>query len=1307
MVAKKQTKILQTLNDAWFQKRLKATISAAGNKYFPNLHIQLPISELFDGLVQSPKFYERLEMFQQKIIKDYQDSLPGNKKINNIKKTKNFQSLQKKIQLLLRLFKDLKNPGRDRINFDAIIRNAERSQKSVWKCTKILELLDEKEKQRLQNSSDKLLKHSTGRLAQVDYYREKRALYDLADLLGELIEFSHSAEAKLFNNPAFLLFGNAGAGKTHLLCSVAEQRTKKLLPTVLILGERFGNGDIWTQFLQILNLSCTKEDFLSALNLLAKSKHERALIMIDALNEGENLQLFRKQLLNFISDITKYPFLGIAISIRTGLEALVLPHSYKKFLISKEHRGFELKEWEAARMYFKEFDIRQPEVPLLYPEFRIPLFLRLFCEAFRGFHKLPKGHFGATFLFENYIKRLDEKISKEVGYAKGKKILWNTIKSIAEYMGQEGKDRIIDGEIAKIISKNIPGNEKKMLQAMENHFLLTKFPSFNEAGQNNGYVYRFPYQKFSDHLVVRYLLNNHLDPKNPRDSFLPTKPLGKILCDETHASINYNLVEALLIQVPERLKGTELMSVAPYCANFEPIQRGFVESLIWRDPEVITDEALNYANKYIRRHRSTRYEFLNALLTVATNKDHPYNARFLHNNLMKLKLPIRDERWSIFLHYQYGERAAVDRLVDWAWHAAGSGPVDDEIAELAGIALTWLLTTSERYLRDRTTKALVSLFTNRLQILTNVMSHFRQVNDPYVLERLYAVAYGCALRNTDGKGLQQLAAFVYREVFQDGEPPPHLLLRDYARGVVEFVLAKPSLHLKINISKLRPPYRSYWPAKIQTPSKPVISGRTHDEISEQDRSLLRLYHSVMESGDFARYIIGTNSGHFEWYNQRLNKRPSISKRKLQSNHKLDFDLAVAQRWIFQKIMNLGWTKEKFGEFDSMIASHLERDNRMSHRSERIGKKYQWIAYHEFLARASDNLVYRGDLLNRTLKNYDGPWQIRCRDIDPSFLLTETKVERWESDVTHWWLPCPYNSWNSPRNELDWLKAYKDLPSAPQLIELQDPEDKTVWLLLSADYLWREPPLHKDDKWKHPRREIWYKIRSFIVKDSDSDELFQWASQQNFARVSMDISHLSEVFFGELYWSPAFEFFQAPNHGQYGWSCDWLRGAPKEVLASSGEYFLSDANDDCSIDRPINIKIPAKFIAQKMQLDWRGVEGCFFDRNGTLIIFDPSINAKCPGALLVKKDAFVNFLRKNHCNILWTQSGEKQIIGGDLSKEDFLGRLEITGAFTLSKGNLKGKTNPRFFSSKQYDKENSQRLKSYNRVPRTLDIQQRF
>lgn len=169
-----------------------------------------------------------------------------------------------------------------------------------------------------------------------------------------------------------------------------------------------------------------------------------------------------------------------------------------------------------------------------------------------------------------------------------------------------------------------------------------------------------------------------------------------------------------------------MVEIAPNCPDYQPVCEAFIESLIWRDLDTFTEATLNYINQYIIQYEDTYYEdtydqFLNALLTVAPNPDHPYNADFLHKHLMRFELADRDAWWSIFIYNQYGEQRAIDRFVNWAWSSEDKSHIGDESIRLCGMTLAWFLTTSNRYLRDRATKALVSLLTNRVRVLRQVI----------------------------------------------------------------------------------------------------------------------------------------------------------------------------------------------------------------------------------------------------------------------------------------------------------------------------------------------------------------------------------------------------------------------------------------------------------------------------------------------------------------------------------------------------------------------------------------------------------
>ncbi len=1192
-------------------------------------------------------------------------------------------------------------------------------------------------------------------------------MYGFASLLDQISDLTVSKKAQLANTPALLIIGNAGTGKTHLFCDLALQRICSGKPTILLLGEHFKDDEPWKQVNQLLGLICSKEEFLGAFEACAQASNSRAIILIDGLNEGEGKILWHKHLAGILTSLTNYPWIGIAVSLRTSYENLIIPEGLiPDRLIREEHLGFSGQEYKATKAFFNHYGIEQPTIPLMEPEFQNPLFLKLFCKGLKnkGLTRIPTGLHGVTAIFNTFIESVNEYLWKRerLNFDPKSEIVQKAVEKISKIMADEGKMWLSRDVASEVINSFLPGRdyENSLFRHMLSEGLITedRYPTRNGEDWCEGI--HFTYERFTDHLISKRLLDKYLLSGDPTNSFLSEQPLGLFIKDEGTCWRNRGLIEAFSVQLPERI-GKELVDIAPYCADFRPIREAFVDSLIWREAHAFSPNTLQYINGAVIRYDDTYNKFLDALLTIAIRPGHPYNADFLHAHLTRFELAERDAQWSIYVHHHYGEKGAVDRLVDWAWTCEDKSKVNDESIRLCGIALSWFLTTSNRYLRDRATKALVALLSNRVPILREVLKAFKNVNDPYVLERLMAVAYGCVMRTSQGSEATELGKELYEWIFKDRTPSPHILLRDYARGVIELALQKDST-LSIEPSQIRPPYKSDYPTNIPTEDELKSFGKWEKGMPDEEWSRVHLYDSVMsELGDFSRYIIGERFGSFEWSARRLGepRRPSRkeiyekfienltsrqrktweaydnTRRNVEIYHRLDlekrrelfkrdyteyelktavkeielifkgslrkkklkiymdyikpflddprqfqyeysFDMNTAKRWILKKVIEMGWTVKRFGRFDRYL-TYSGSYGRSGDKPERIGKKYQWIAYHEFLARVADNYEFRGDSWSQKQQRYQGPWQKYLRDIDPSCILKKTHKETGDAKTNTWWFDSRYNEWSQEADNDKWLRKTEDLPNVEPLIEVTNPKDSSKWLVLDGYYQWEEQAPPEEERYEKPRGQIGYIIGSYIVKKRDIEELFKWAQHQCFfGRWMPESRELDHAYLGEFYWAPAYNY-QRSIYTYGNWTRGYDNRIPKVVLLTTEEYYQEGGGYDCSIESSIRIRMPCKQLIDGLKLRWNGVEGHFFDERGNLIAFDPSVQTTGPGVLVIKKDAILKYLNDNGLSILWTVVGEKYLLGGRLSQEEYLGRLVISGAYTIKKGKLEGKLNTKF------------------------------
>jgi hypothetical protein len=1251
------------LSQRWFENLAEETISDVGPRYTPELNVELPISKLFGGLGRTTEFFADIATLYGETMRAFR--VVGRLESENEHENE-YIALRESIEQLLSKMKDAKDDNEIAyIEWSSIADLAARSRGHAISIADALATAAEEDDA-----------HSDSRPS--ERYREKRnKIYKLQRQLSAVENLARSDRARLSNLPALLLMGDAGSGKTHLLCDVVERRIEKGWPTLLLLGRDLEAGDPWFQITQRLGLNLTKDEFLQALDAVSQATRSRAVIFVDALNESEDRTVWKNRLAGILTTLSRYPRVGFAASVRTSYERAVVPDGLAPDrLVRETHYGFADHEFQATRTFFDHYGLEQPSVPLLVPEFQNPLFLKLFCEGLsnRGLTRVPPGVRGITAVFDFFIESVNEKLSvpDALDFDESSRPVQLAVRQLSKLMAGRDSTWLPREEARNAVNDILPreGHEQSLFRHLISEGILAENQFPGEDGEWRDGIH-FSYERFSDHLITAYLVEEHLDRSEPSRSFSGDQPLGGLVEDEWACWRNRGLIEALSVQIPENV-GKEFIEVVPGAVEYRPVCEAFIESLLWRDPDSITENTLDHVNECLERHDILE-QLIDVLLTLTTSPDHPYNADFLHDRLMRDSLPERDSWWSVFLHYQHGSQGAVDRLVDWAWSHEDKEHIEDEAMRLCSIALTWFLTSSNRFLRDKATKALVNLLDERLHVLRDLIPTFLQVNDPYVLERLFCVAYGCAMRSGDGAAVGELAQDVYRWVFEKGDAPPHILLRDYATGVIELAL-KRGVELDLKVDKVRPPYGSEWPTTIPTEEELEKYGERQEDMADEEWARMSLYSSVMSWGDFARYVIGTNHGSFPWSSRRLGepKEPTRKERydsfvkslterqrkaweryedvfafdlsemmealldmersgqwlpdeepnegaveeeldafkaererifkntlgkgkswvfdqhvkpyvenRAQYQNEVRFDLSITQRFILQRVLDLGWTVDRFGEFDRWV----NRGNmREAQKAERIGKKYQWIAYHEFLARVADNFEFRGDLWSEGDLEYEGPWQEHFRDIDPSIVLRKTQLEAFRSHTNTWWFPVSYDVWESEHNDGSWLRDTEDLPAVEPLIEVVDPDSTSQWLTLESYYKWEQPTPPEEERFDVPRREIWYILKSYVVRRSDIEEVFDWAKEQNFmGRWMPESLDLHDVYLGELFWSPAYDHRHSAYHGYEGWTRGREDVVPKDILATAEEY-VWEPGFDCSMEGlSINVYLPCDWIAERMHL----------------------------------------------------------------------------------------------------------------------------
>ncbi|GHA40191.1 hypothetical protein GCM10007103_22040 [Salinimicrobium marinum] len=399
-----------------------------------------------------------------------------------------------------------------------------------------------------------------------------------------------------------------------------------------------------------------------------------------------------------------------------------------------------------------------------------------------------------------------------------------------------------------------------MIPTLITEGVLSKNRFWKEGNDYEEGVY-LAYERFEDHLTVQYLLEQCSELEH---EFKEGGKLRNYVKDENAIYRYKGLIEAFSIQVPEK-NGNEFYTLIPDLKDKYPVVESFVESLLWRKVQTINEESKKYVNEHVFSYQGTHDYFWEIILAVTGIPNHFFNAHSLHNHLIKFSLADRDANWTQLLKFKYDDESSVKRLIDWAWNQTDKSHISDESVLLSSITLAWFHTSTNRKLRDCSTKALVSLLQNRIDVLLKLLKIFEGVNDPYVYERLFAVAYGCTLRTDQKEKIAKLSEYIFKTIFSDPTGViPHILLRDYARGAIEYANYL-GIELSFELSEVRPPYQSVWPGEI--PSREELEEK-YDNDKYWD-----IWHSVMGFEDFARYTIGTNSGASDWSGCKIGETP--------------------------------------------------------------------------------------------------------------------------------------------------------------------------------------------------------------------------------------------------------------------------------------------------------------------------------------------------------------------------------------------------------------------------------------------------
>ena len=456
----------QCFSDDWLSRRVDGACSNAGKRYIPELHVELELQRAFEALGRTGQFFLRLADLIGDVRREFDRC--GIDRLGGTSVAASAEQLDSALHELMSVLPTM-NRSFGPLPFADASRLAEQTGRLAFQVVTGLRPLSA--------AADSDTGHSAER-----YSYECHHLHSLQDRLADLQQFLDSPEPVVANTGALLLVGDAGTGKTHLLCETARRRAGSLQPTVLFLAEQFVPGEPWSQMLRILGLKCDRDEFLGALDSIAEARGTRALILIDALNEENGWEIWPKHLPAMLAELRHHPMIGLAVSVRSSYESLVIPQAVATggVLVRFVHRGFQGHEEESVDRYFKHYEIELPSFPILDPEFSNPLFLRVLCESVqnRRLSRIPAGLRGFTSVFRFFLDSVNEKLARPnyLDYDAQRHVIMQAVTGLVEAMVASETDYLPRDVAAGILERVLPrtGFDRSLLRRLLDEGVLTE-----------------------------------------------------------------------------------------------------------------------------------------------------------------------------------------------------------------------------------------------------------------------------------------------------------------------------------------------------------------------------------------------------------------------------------------------------------------------------------------------------------------------------------------------------------------------------------------------------------------------------------------------------------------------------------------------------------------------------------------------------------------------------------------------------------------------------------------------------------------
>lgn len=1019
--------------------------------------------------------------------------------------------------------------------------------------------------------------------------------------------------------------GGAAIGKTHLCCDIVHHRMANGLPSLCVTGDMFNNSNnIEDTLKNIFDVppNYSFEVFLSALDTYGKINNTYVPIIIDGLNETVFDRYFstlwNTHLPTFAAKIRSYDNLRLICTVRKSYVDEIWDNPSK---INLHHlSGFDDLEVtrEAVEKYFKKYRIVTHWTFANLYRFSRPIFLKIYCEIKNADWESGKevevnlSTDTNDDLFSTYFQQINSRVTRKAHFLRAEKpFIVPLLDKLASFFWANNLREIdADSYFRMMDGDNYDSAESKGDILLHEGLIMSR-------DIRSGKEFMF----ITYEIMAAYLVAKHLVNTRPLAFFAPDGEFyDKIAEDSGQQHPLYeNIIEEVALLFPTAL-GAKLHML--YASNTDDLVYRKSVKVLWHldgkliDNDDIAHVELMFGDQAFRERVIPQFRY------TLVDTYHPFNALSLSRYLFGLSVPERDLSWTEYVRHRAHElELYIEEFNEGVLRSSKDRNVSSQKFHLAAHYIQFILTSTNRKLRDTATKALYRYACSYLEEFAEMTYKSLRLNDPYVPERMLAALYGACLareRACTDPNSRPILMVVGRKIFDlmfsaNAEFfTTHWLMRDFAFNIVKLAVSSFPQMLEKN-------EREY----IVSPF--LLGKRKKYKIYKGKDPLYQAPLSM----DFSNYTIGyIVEGGTSYSNP-----PEKTKVRKQ---------------IYQRILDLGWNEEDFLALDKSVSNSNLHQNRSERPNvERYGKKYSWIAYHEVAGHREDKGM---------IKNEWEDYRSSDIDIDPSFpvpIITDSIVE---------------HDFLGDRSETlaQWI-ADNEAPDVGTYLYLD--KDGVKWVCLDGYF---------GQKDKANFREIFIFPRGILVKKEEYGEFMKFFRKKSIgSRWIPEIRQNHYTFGAEIYLFPeatasnkniiAFQIGKETKTYAVGEEGYFPEISVDPVTFAINQYFPPERTVETAIERKFEVLIPvmeyswesyhsdlnpashntilSKEIAFELGLNQKPESFDLVDRAGKLAVlnidFTEDENNRHRMTYL-RKDLLDQYLKSSGFRLVWGIWGEREI-----------------------------------------------------------------